>query len=87
MQHVNTESVENYLSNIDQKNQFEMIIQNIEESLVIFEDNRMELVNQQFLKHFKNIIIDFENELQSQKGDQSINGENKLLERARTMIK
>ena len=64
-----------------------MIIQNIEESLVIFEDNRMELVNQQFLKHFKNIIIDFENELQSQKGDQSINGENKLLERARNMIK
>jgi hypothetical protein len=62
---VNTESVENYLSNIDQKNQFEMIIQNIEESLVIFENNRMELVNQQFLKHFKNIIIDFENELQS----------------------
>ena len=42
---MNTESVENYLSNIDQKNQFEMIIQNIEESLVIFEDNRIELVN------------------------------------------
>ena len=42
-----------------------MIVQNIEESLVIFENDRAELVNQQFLSLFKNIIIDFETELQS----------------------
>jgi hypothetical protein len=40
-----------------------MIVQNIEESLVIFEDDRVELVNQQFLGLLRNIIIDFETEL------------------------
>mgnify|MGYP006102973295 CR=1 FL=1 len=59
MQQVNIEFLENFLSRLDEKNMFEMIVKNIEESLVIFEDNRIKLLNHQFLELFKNIIIDF----------------------------
>ena len=54
---MNNDSIENFLDNIDQKNKFEMIVQNIEESIVIIDDKKIELVNKQFLKLFKNIII------------------------------
>lgn len=40
-----------------------MIVKNIEESLIIFDDKKMELVNHQFLKLFKNIIIDLDQEI------------------------
>jgi hypothetical protein len=41
---------------------FEMIVQNIGESLVIFENTKMQLANPQFLKLFKNVIIDINTE-------------------------
>jgi hypothetical protein len=40
-----------------------MIVQNIEESLIIFENCKMQLANQQFLKLFKNYIININEEL------------------------
>ena len=45
IQQVNIEMVENFRSKVDQKNMFETIVKNIEESLVIFEDNRIKLLN------------------------------------------
>lgn len=40
-----------------------MIVQNIEESIVIIDDKKIELVNKQFLNLFKNIMIEFHNDI------------------------
>ena len=63
VQKVNIDSMENLMANNDQRIKFEMIVKNIEESLIIFDDKKMELVNHQFLKLFKNIIIDIDQEI------------------------
>jgi hypothetical protein len=63
-QQVNIGSIENFIERKEQANMFENIVQNIEESLVIFEDSKMYLVNPQFLKLFKNVIIDIKEELE-----------------------
>ena len=64
VQKVNIDSMENLMANNDQRIKFERIVKNIEESLIIFDDKKMELVNHQFLKLFKNIIIDLDQEIQ-----------------------
>ena len=63
-QQVNIGSIENFIERKEQTNMFENIVQNIEDSLVIFEDSKMYLVNPQFLKLFKNVIIDIKEELE-----------------------
>jgi hypothetical protein len=46
------------LENIEQRTELNLIIQNLKESLIIFSQNKIELVNEQFLNQFKSIIID-----------------------------
>jgi hypothetical protein len=57
MQNVNRELIHNLLGKIEQKGQFELIFENLEESLIIIEKDHIELVNEQFLNYFRNIII------------------------------
>jgi hypothetical protein len=42
---------------LEQKGQFELIFQNLEESLVIISKDKMQLVNRQFLNNFRHIIM------------------------------
>lgn len=74
MQKVNIDSIENFMANNDQKIKFEMIVKNIEESLIIFDEEKMEHVNQQFLKLFKNIILEIHKEIQVEE-DEDHDGE------------
>jgi hypothetical protein len=46
MQNVNRELIHNLLGKIEQKGQFELIFENLEESLIIIEKNNIELVNE-----------------------------------------
>jgi hypothetical protein len=46
MSNVNTEILVNIQTKLDQKSQFEIIVQSLEESLVIFSENKIELVNE-----------------------------------------
>jgi hypothetical protein len=43
------ELIDNLQSKIEQKTQFELIVQNLEESIVIISENRMQMVNQHFM--------------------------------------
>ena len=42
---------------LEQKSQFELIFQNLEESLVIISKGKMQLVNREFLNSFRQIIM------------------------------
>ena len=42
---------------LEQKSQFELIFQNLEESLVIISNKKMQLVNREFLAAFRQIIM------------------------------
>jgi hypothetical protein len=46
------------MENAEQRTELNLIIQNLKESLIIFSQNKIELVNEQFLNQFKTIIID-----------------------------
>jgi hypothetical protein len=52
-QKVNTELIDNLQSKIEEKTQFELIVQNLEESIVIISENRMQMVNQHFMNYFR----------------------------------
>ena len=54
---INKEGVDNLQAKLEQKNQFELIVKNLEESLVIITDNKWQMANQQFLNNFRKIII------------------------------
>ena len=50
---------------LEQKSQFELIFENLEESLILISKNKMQLVNRQFLTNFSKIIIDAHENIQS----------------------
>ena len=50
---------------LEQKSQFELIFENLEESLILICKNKMQLVNRQFLTNFSKIIIDAHENIQS----------------------
>lgn len=47
---MNNELITQMILNLEQNQQFKLIVQNLQESLVISSDEKIELVNEQFLK-------------------------------------